>query len=78
MYYHYYESDYAENSPEDFLFEAESDEKALEFVSKDMSYCVDKGYDLDEITEPKIEKDTRIQLTYDFIRTVKQKEWNII
>ena len=74
MYYHYYESAYAEDCPEDFLFEAKSDEEALNFVAGYTLCCDYKGYTLNEITEPRIEKnDNMISLEYDFIRTVKKK-----
>lgn len=75
MYYHYEELDYYENCPKDILFEVESDEKALEFVSEYISQCKYCGYYLVEITEPKIEKDgCTLYLTYNDIRTIKEKQ----
>lgn len=76
MYYHYYQLDYADNCPEDFLFEAESDEKALEFVAENISNCKYCGYCLSEITEPKIErKGCLLYVSYDTIHTIKRKKW---
>jgi hypothetical protein len=74
MYYHYEELNYDENCPKDILFEVESDEKALEFVSEYMLQCKYCGYYLVEITEPKIEKNGCVlYLTYNDIRTIKKK-----
>lgn len=67
MYYHYYELDYPENEPADFLFEAESDEEALNFIPG--AFC---EYHLSETTEPIIKKDGKmIYLAYDDIRTIR-------
>lgn len=75
MFYHYYETNYAENDPKDLLLECETDKEVLAYLKNYMASCKFCGYELDQITKPKIVKSGHIlSVYYETIRIVREKE----
>lgn len=69
MFYHYEEYGYPEDCPQEYTFEAESDEKAMDIINEN-KYCED--FTLKEVTEPKLIKNSEgfYKTSFDVIRTV--------